>query len=214
MTEQSYSGIFIGEGSSDMPISEIVESLFFDRGITLHLSKPDFGLLGKVAKDVRSRILAGEKLNDGRVDLIVVHRDADNAGIEARRAEISNAAEAIESSPTILPVIPVRMTEAWLLLDEQAIRTVAGNPRGRADLELPKWHEVESHADPKNLLNECLLKAADVSGRRRERIAKRFNQNRRQLLERLDKDGPVTKLGSWKNLVHDIEIITEDWLAS
>lgn len=28
MTEHRYSGIFIGEGSSDMPISEIVESLF------------------------------------------------------------------------------------------------------------------------------------------------------------------------------------------
>lgn len=106
------------------------------------------------------------------------------------------------------------MTEAWLILDEQAIRTVAGNPRGRAVLGLPKWHEVESHADPKSLLNECLIKAAEVSGRRRERIAKRFNQNRRQLLERLDKDGPVKKLDSWQSLVSDVDRIVGEWLAS
>jgi hypothetical protein len=214
MSRHRYSGLFIGEGSSDMPISEIVEGLFFDRGVAVHLSKPDFGLLEKVAKDVRSRIEAGEKLTGGGLDLIVVHRDADNAGSTSRRAEIEQAVTVLASTPAVLPVVPIRMTEAWLLLDETAIRTVAGNPRGRTNLDLPKLHEVEGHADPKNLLNECLLKAADVTGRRRERIAKRFGQNRRQLLERLDRNGPVTRLESWKALVADIDTIAETWQAA
>ncbi len=47
MRTRQYSGVFIGEGSSDMPISDIVESLFLDREISVRLSKPDFGLLEK-----------------------------------------------------------------------------------------------------------------------------------------------------------------------
>lgn len=212
MSGRSYSGIFIGEGSSDMPISDIVEGIFFDRGISVHLSKPDFGLLGRwVAKDVRSRLEASESLTDGRIDIAVVHRDADNVGSAVRRAEISEAVDSLKYNALVVPVVPIRMTEAWLLLDEAAIRMVAGNPRGRTHLDLPKCHEVESHADPKKLLSECLLKAADVTGRRRERVAKRFSQNRRQLLERLDRHGAVTELESWKSLVSDIDDVVNRW---
>lgn len=213
MSVRDYSGVFIGEGSSDMPIAEIVESLFLDRGVSIRLSKPDFGLLGGVKKDVRSRIEAATELADGGIDLIVVHRDADNAGTRSRRDEIDRAVASLRSTATILPVIPVRMTEAWLLLDERAIRTVAGKPSGRTTLGLPGWREVERHADPKQLLGECLLKAADETGRRRERVANRFNQNRRQLLERLDRNGPVTRLESWQRLVSDIDGIVFQWTA-
>ncbi|WP_430786807.1 hypothetical protein [Actinoplanes sp. G11-F43] len=103
------------------------------------------------------------------------------------------------------------MTEAWLLLDESAIRSVAGKPGGRTHLGLPGWREAERHADPKQLLAECLLKAAEEKGRRRDRIANRFPQNRRQLLERLDRHGPVTKLESWRRLVSDIDDIVVRW---
>jgi hypothetical protein len=104
-----------------------------------------------------------------------VHRDADNAGAEARRSEILAAAGLVDGSARVVPVIPIRMTEAWLLLDEMNIRVVAGNPRGKESLDLPKLHEVENLADPKELLSECLLRAAGAAGRRRERVAKRFS---------------------------------------
>ncbi|SDT80017.1 AAA family ATPase [Actinoplanes derwentensis] len=58
-----------------------------------------------------------------------------------------------------------------------------------------------------------LLKVADETGRRRERVAKRFNQNRRQLLEQLDRNGAVTKLESWQRLVSDIDDIVSRWAA-
>ncbi|BCB82630.1 hypothetical protein Pflav_090400 [Phytohabitans flavus] len=114
----------------------------------------------------------------------------------------------------LVPVIPVRMTEAWLLLDESAIRRVAGNPRGKTDLGLPKAHQVESIADPKELLDQCLLTAANVTGRRRDSLRKRFPQNRRQLLERLDRNGPITQLASWKLLLSDIESVTARWTSN
>ncbi|MFI7539842.1 hypothetical protein [Actinoplanes sp. NPDC049599] len=97
------------------------------------------------------------------------------------------------------------MTEAWLLLDENEIRFVAGNPRGKMALNLPKRHEAESHADPKKLLQEVLLQAADVKGRRRDRERTRFSEHRRSLLERLNCHGAVTALPSWQRMVEDIE---------
>lgn len=114
-------------------------------------------------------------------------------------------------STNLVPVIPVRMTEAWLLLDEPAIRTVAGNPAGRASLTLPKHHEAERLPDPKSVLRQALLDAANVTGRRRERLDRRFSENRRQLLERLDPHGPVTRLTSWRDLVRSVESVIASW---
>lgn len=149
MRQRSYSGLFVAEGSSDAPLAELIESLFLERGIEVRLSQPDFSLLGKVDKDVRSRVAAGLRLVGAPVDLIVVHRDADNAGRSARLREITSAIDSLHLDSLLIPVIPVRMTEAWLLLDEATIRLVAGNPMGRMNLALPKRHEVEALADPK-----------------------------------------------------------------
>lgn len=209
----SLNGLFVAEGSSDSPLASIVETLFFDRGVQLHLSSPDFSLL-KVSRDVRSKVIAGLNLMGEQVDLIVVHRDADSVGDSARRAEVEQAVRGIEVTHGLVPVIPVRMTEAWLLLDELAIRRVAGNPTGRTPLNLPKLPSIESVADPKTVLRECLLTAAEVTGRRRDAFIKRFSQHRRQLLERLDVSGPVVKLASWQRLAADVESIADSLIQS
>ncbi|MCK2242866.1 MULTISPECIES: DUF4276 family protein [unclassified Crossiella] len=213
MSQRSYSGLFVAEGTSDLPLAGIVESLFFARGISLHLSSPDYLLLaGKVEKDIRSKLVAGVQLVGKEPDIVVVHRDSDNVDPEKRREEIVRGADAAGISSDVVPVIPVKMTEAWLLLDEFAIRQVAGNPRGRMDLGLPKIHEVESKADPKKILSECLVRAADATGRRRKTVVDRFSNHRRQLLERLDPNGAVTRLVSWQSLLNDIESTVDRWL--
>lgn len=213
MTATLKVGLFIAEGSSDQPLSAIIESLFFERGVSLHLSAPDFSLLQKkVRRDVRSKIQAGLSLSGQNVDLIVVHRDADNVDPSLRREEVRQATEGlVPRNSTVIPVIPVRMTEAWLLLDEKSIRHVAGNPRGTHDIGLPKTGEVERKADPKRILQECLLKAANVTGRRRDGVAKRFDQHRKQLLERLELSGPIEALTSWIDLIGSIESAVADW---
>ncbi|SBT45107.1 hypothetical protein [Micromonospora auratinigra] len=211
MTQRSYSGLFVAEGSSDAPLAELIESLFLQRGVDVRLSQPDFSLLGRVAKDVGSRVSAGLRLAGEPADLIVVHRDADNAGHAARRQEIVTAVSSLKVPSALIPVIPVRMTEAWLLLDEAAIRLVAGNPKGRMNLTLPKRHEVESLADPKNVLRTCLLTASGETGRRGDAVRNRFNQHRRQLLELLDPSGPVSTLQSWKRLLDEVDHIVAGW---
>ena len=207
---RSYSGVFIAEGSSDAPLADIVEQLFLRHSVSVNLSRPDFAPL-RVAKDVQSRVAAALRLVGSDVDLIVVHRDADNAGQAARLAEIENGVQGTTTRARIVPVVPVRMTEAWLLLDEQVIRHVAGNPNGRSPLPLPRPREAERIADPKALLAECLLRAANVTGRKRDRLAKRFGQSRRQLLERLDLDGPVRELQGWRQMTAQVSEISAEW---
>jgi hypothetical protein len=200
-------GLFVAEGTSDGPLANLVELLFRDRGTDLRLTAPPFEQLNDVRKDVRSRVDAGLKLMDNRADLVVVHRDADNVGSKVRREEIGKALSKTAASAWC-PIVPVRMTEAWLLLDEPLIRRVAGNPRGKVQLNLPNAQEVERVADPKDVLRQALLTAAESTGRRRERDTKRFNQQRRQLLEGLDRHGPVSALPGWRQLLDDVDSAT------
>ena len=211
-----WSGLFVAEGSSDLPLADLVTALFEARGVSVQLTRPDFSLLDdRVRHDVASRVEAGRTLMAGRaVDLIVVHRDVDSTTPSERLAEVQTALLAVGVDAPLIPIFPVRMTEAWLLLDEAAIRMVAGNPRGRQVLSLPKVNEVERLADPKSRLREALQAAADVRGRRRSRLDRRFNNNRRQLLRRLDPTGPVTQLSSWVALVDDIDGATARLSAS
>jgi hypothetical protein len=76
-------------------------------------------------------------------DLLFVHRDAEKEKHEFREREIHLALEELKKakSPIVIPVvcvIPVRMTEAWLLFDEAALRKAVDNPAGKNPLNLPK----------------------------------------------------------------------------
>jgi Domain of unknown function (DUF4276) len=134
----------------------------------------------------------------GEYDLVVIHRDADRAGRADRIAEIRSAVEDVIPNVPFVPVIPVRMTEAWLLLDEHEIRRVAGNPNGRMHLGLPRPRDVESIPDPKEVLSNVLATASGLSGRKLEKFRKRFPQNRRLLLERINSSSQIVEVSSWR----------------
>lgn len=102
-------------------------------------------------------------------DLLFVHRDAERDRPEARYDEISAALIRLQGRGLRLPaicVVPVRMQEAWLLIDESAIRTAAGNPNGRVRLAMPRVREIEEIPDPKQLLYDLLKQASERRGRR------------------------------------------------
>jgi hypothetical protein len=99
--------------------------------------------------------------------LLFVHRDAEAQPPDRRYQEIR------EANSTTLPhvcVVPVRMQEAWLLHDEEAIREAAGRPSGGIQLDLPPARKWEQIADPKEVLYRALRSASGFRGRR----AKRF----------------------------------------
>jgi hypothetical protein len=99
-------------------------------------------------------------------DLLFIHRDAEGQDPQVRRAEIRRAASDAGIAPSSVCVVPVRMTEAWLLLDQQAIRIAAGNPRGRVNLDLPLMRRIENTPDPKEVLFETLRAASEHTGRK------------------------------------------------
>ncbi|WP_158835263.1 hypothetical protein [Streptomyces sp. NRRL S-350] len=90
-------------------------------------------------------------------------------------------------------------------VDEESIRQLAENPKGRIPLSLPKGASVEKVADPKKLLKESLAMASGYSGRRLNGFQKRFPQHRHKLLERLDPLGPVSLLPSWQTFVNELD---------
>jgi hypothetical protein len=114
-------------------------------------------------------------------DLLVVHADADDRtpdkALEQRfRPGQERVHEASKASQPVchrlVPIIPVRNTEAWMLADPEALRRVIGAhidsvlSRLRGD---PK--AVEGIADPKQDL-EQLIRAA-VGRRRRRKVSLR-----------------------------------------
>lgn len=97
-------------------------------------------------------------------DVLVVHRDAEAMPWSVRRDEIRQAVSALGVAH--VAAVPVRMTEAWLLLDEAALRRAAGNPNGTESLSIPSLQRLESLIDAKKTLYDLLRKACGLSGRR------------------------------------------------
>ncbi|MCG8925544.1 DUF4276 family protein [Lentzea sp. CC55] len=197
--------LFLGEGISDSGLVPQVELCAARLNIEIAVTDPDLGRLrnppgNAVADKIRASIEIG-----GTYDLIVVHRDADRDGHEARFKEISSAVAATAPDTPFTTVIPVRMTEAWLLTNEEELRQVAGSPKGKVPLDLPHPSRIETVPDPKKLLKEKLAIASGLSGRKLSKFNDRFSQHRRQLLERLDPTGSVCSVPSWNRFISELE---------
>jgi hypothetical protein len=102
-------------------------------------------------------------VRDYQPDIAFVHRDAERASRPERRREIP-------TRQGVVAIVPVRMTEAWLLIDETAIRCAASNPRGRMPIRLPPLGSLEGIPDPKATLRELLIQASGQTGRRLQRF--------------------------------------------
>jgi hypothetical protein len=76
------------------------------------------------------------------------------------------------------------MTEAWLLLDERAIRLSSGNPRGRQPINLPARNSIERVADPKEILFRAIRIASEQTGRRLHNL--RVEERRHRVAELMD----------------------------
>jgi len=139
-------------------------------------------------------------------ELLFIHRDAEGVAYEFRGDEIRRAVtEAFDDSqrPAWVSVIPVRMREAWLLFDEAAIRKAAGNPSGRAALQLPLLSRCEDLPDPKALLQNMLLQATGLSARRRARL--RVGPMMRRITEYTHDFRPLRSVASFAALERELQ---------
>jgi hypothetical protein len=136
---------------------------------TIHPEWADLRIVKRPPRLLSERILKALELYP--CDLLFVHRDAEAASPQVRRLEIVDAtvqaAQSLQTHPPAVCVVPVRMQEAWFLLDEAVIRRAADNPLGRQPLPMPARHQIEQLANPKHVLHELLKEASGYRGRRR-----------------------------------------------
>jgi hypothetical protein len=143
-----------------------------------------------------------------RPDVLFIHRDAEAQDPNLRYDEIWRAiTEARQKRPNLpiphICVVPIRMTEAWLLFDEHAIRKAAGNPAGRRAINIPALNRLEGIPDPKDLLFTNLMTASELTGRKR----KRFNPAKRRyrIAENIEDYSPLFALSAFRRLHEDIK---------
>ncbi|WP_105973299.1 hypothetical protein [Streptomyces geranii] len=199
--------LYLCEGTSDMGLRSHIEGIAWDMGREIHVTVPELDRLpNKPGRSVANKLRAAQQLSDGEneFDLVVVHRDSDRERPDERRREITDAVSAVSPGLAHVPAIPVRMLEAWLLLDQVAIREVAGNPNGRVALNLPRPARAESVPDPKEMLKQAIATASEESGRRLQKLQARFPENRARLLQMLDREGPIRQLASWRSFTDDL----------
>jgi hypothetical protein len=113
-------------------------------------------------------------------EILFIHRDADSVGATKRQAEVQAwiAAAELESDVSPVAVIPVRTSEAWLLVNDAAIREAASNPNGNIALNLPPLPRLVTLPDPKETLFEALRVASELTGRRLKKFDVRVARSR------------------------------------
>jgi hypothetical protein len=196
----------LADGSSDQVLMPILDWLLARHGVSrLQGRWADLRGLRTSPSGLPARISAAHRLYP--CDLLFIHRDAEGAPFETRRLEILNAISEIPAPGLpILCIVPVRMQEAWLLIDELAIRRAAGNPNGRQHLRMPRPNRLESLPDPKEILHEILREASGLSPRRKFPP----ETNSRRIPEFIEDFSPLLRLGAFKSLDGDVQKIVRE----
>lgn len=164
---------------------------------------PDLRKLRSPPRSLRDRISAALEL--APCDLLFIHRDAERESPATRAAEVAEALAEVSHGAAI-PVVPVRMTEAWFLWNERAIRRASGNPRGRDALTLPAPKRVEEVRDPKTDLREAL---AVAGGRAEDRSAYRSAALLR-VAEEIEDYAPLRAASAFASLEADVRRVVAD----
>lgn len=139
-------------------------------------------------------------------DLLFVHRDAEREPLENRVDEITRAVLELRNWPRYVCVVPVRMTEAWFLFNEAAIRRAAGNPNGRQELDLPPLRKVEELPDPKRTLRQLLELASGLKGRRLHNL----KATPRRVADFIDDFSPLRTLPASQRVEMEIQTIAAE----
>ena len=162
----------------------------------------DPAIFSNQAKDVATRAAQAVALYP--CDLLFVHRDADNDGYEIRKEEVQRGLQAAGIAIANVAIIPVRMTEAWLLFDEKAIRRASGRPRGTQDLPLPEVRNLERQLDPKRTFLECMSRACGHSGRKLENFKRKLPALRHRVAELTEDFSPLMNVPSFRTFYSDL----------
>lgn len=179
---------FVGEGSSDDGLVPVLEQLL------VSLRPGDYFDLEpyRWVRPPRDRSVAAKirALTAEPYELIFVHRDADSAGMKSRVDECLACQD-----KRVVPVVPVRMTEAWVLADLWSDAEF----RAWASREGFRLAQVEGLTDPKRVLENYLNRE-----RSSHMSPSEFACQRSALIRRISIEGDVTTLDAWRELTEQV----------
>ena len=175
----------IADGETDRLLIPIIQW-------SIHRLDPDVELIELEFKKRSGSVADFISVYDSGAMLIFVHRDAENASLEERLKEF----EPIARSDVVL-VVPVRMSEAWILFDSSAIAKAAGSSSSR--VTVPRMNRIESIADPKGLLNQLLFEAAgSPAGRRGKNFNDSISWRRASVAQNISDYSPLDLLPAFR----------------
>lgn len=185
----------VTDGSSDRLLKPLIE-LLFDAHTNLPYQVNCAEGLPPIAEGLSSRIKSALELYP--CDFLFVHRDDEGVGFATRQKEIEISWPKTQQTAVLICVIPVRMTEAWLITNATPIRLAVGNPNGTEILDLPIAKKIESSPDPKEILFKALKTAAGLNARRKSSFDP--HQFRHRVSELTEDLAPLRMLASFKHL--------------
>ncbi len=192
--------LLICDGTSDAALEHPLRWLLSRSGYsgTLAIQTADFSRGSVSVSKLEDKLIEGYLTY--KPDVIFIHRDAEKESHAARLKEIETAVSKTKwhDEARSIPVIPVRMLEAWLLFDRDAIRRAAGNPNGKEVLAIPSPSRLESVAEPKDLLCQLLTTATGLKGRRLSKF--RPLTKRHLVAEEIEDFSPLEVTESFQHL--------------
>lgn len=196
----------VADGSSDRALLPVLTWLLRQHceGIPIQREFSDLRRLRNPPRDLFQRIDKSMELYP--CDLLFVHRDAEGEPVEKRQEEIRKALERSERGKTlpVVCVVPVRMQEAWLLIDESALKKAAGNPASRQSLSMPEVRELENLPDPKTVLHGLLRQASGLRGRRLKRFHRDLGKCVQLVAEQIGDFGLLRGLTAFRELENQV----------
>lgn len=198
MTDRTYT--LLADGSSDEVLCPIIDWLLVQHSADNWRAQFAFESLPAISDGLQRRAIAAANLFP--CDVLFAHRDAEGMSFAERRDQILE----IEIGTRVVPVVPVRMTEAWLFSSEIAIRRAAEHPNGTHQIPILRSADWDRRADIKDCLHECLEIASGLTGRQLDRFrAHRRNRARRRITELTDDFSGLRALDAFNEFERELQ---------
>jgi len=212
MKELKYT--LIADGSSDKTLLEIIKWSLDNLYPTLpnDESFADFRFLPQPPKGLKEKVIAAKYYYP--FDILFIHRDAESIipqVIEQRRTEIRVEVGEVEFQ-NVVCLVPIKMMEAWLLIDKEAIKKAAGNKNYKGVIDLPQVRNLERENQPKNVLHELLANASGLKGRN----LKKFNPDKAVHLvaEYTEDFSPLRNLIAFQAFETELKRVVDNYLVN
>lgn len=200
----------VSEGPSDRALIPHITWLLEQNGINIPIDSEwaDWRYLPETPKGLSEKIKISIELYP--CDIFFIHRDSDREPPQNRRNEIEEAVEIVFKSakPIYVCVVPVKMQEAWLLFNEDAIRRASANPYGKVKLNLPKLKSVERIANPKSFLHNLIRQASELHGRHLRKLS--LSHCASQISLNIEDFSPLRGLSAFQQLENDIKQVVKN----